>query len=113
MSGFKSFDQSTLKSVPKEPGIYMVRAEKPFCRLRGETDILYIGMAGRDLRRRLSTFWRANGRNAKIRFETLKKAGFALHYSYYPCANPREEERLALARFARKHLELPPLNHSE
>ncbi len=104
------FEESTLKLVPKEPGIYKVFTEKKFSRLHGKTNIVYIGKAD-NLKRRIRSFWKGT-RNARYRFQNLIEAGFPLSYSFFVCNNPRKTEEHELAEFERKHLELPPLNHS-
>ena len=97
--------------VPKSSGIYKIYASFSFPRLHGETNILYIGKA-KNLRRRLGTFIRGRGRNALPRFQRLQKNGFCLMFSYKPCDDPKLQEVLSLTKYERKHLELPPLNHS-
>ena len=111
MRGFKSFTRETLEKVPEKPGVYIVRSSKSFKRLRGRTNIVYIGMA-KNLRRRVATFWRSSGRNAKPRFEALVLAGFHLRFFYQECQNPHDVEQKILLFYEKKHLELPPLNHA-
>jgi excinuclease UvrABC nuclease subunit len=97
--------------VPRKPGIYKIHSVDFFLRLKGETDILYIGKA-QNLKNRLKTFVRGKGRKAIGRFENLKKSSFKLTFSFQQCQNPKEKEKEELQKFERKHLELPPLNHS-
>lgn len=117
------------KRLLENSGIYKIRASRQFKRLRGKIDILYIGLATKSRRNnllsRLLTF--PNGfekmqenlpfrkRRAIKRFWKLKKRGFQLYFSYSICKTASEcvkKEKDELKKFEQKHLELPPLNHS-
>lgn len=109
--------------IPLRPGIYKIYSRFPFPRLKGKTDVLYIGRASgkKGLRGRLMTFPKGfkaldagrpyRKRQAIKRFWKLKKAGFKLYFSYMACRNPKREERRELQDFETIHLEIPPLNH--
>jgi excinuclease UvrABC nuclease subunit len=103
------FTKAEVSSVPNKPGIYFVLCNKEFERLKGRTNIIYIGKAN-NLAQRLT-----NKRNALPRFTTLRKNGFELKF-IYKTSSTQEQARLmeisALQTYERKHLELPPLNHS-
>jgi hypothetical protein len=108
-----SLTKEEIDKVKEEAGIYTIYCSVAFQRLRGQTDILYIGKAeGKTLRRRIMSVITGKGREAWPRFQRLQDAGFNLSFSYEPCLNPKEREREELIEYENKHLELPPLNHS-
>jgi hypothetical protein len=103
------------KQIPSVPGIYVVFSEKSFVRLRGKTNIVYIGKAN-NLSQRVPTLWKGTMRRAKERFDDLRKnTEYKNLYfrCYYPYPEPEKKEEEELKSFKRKHLELPPLNHNE
>ena len=105
------FTKEEAKLLPNKLGIYFILADKPFSRLQGKTNILYIGQA-----KKRTLFKRLIGRrNALPRFEALRKNGFRLSFKYKVAkseAGARKMEVKELKAYERKHLELPPLNHS-
>ncbi len=105
------FTKEEARLAPKKFGIYFILANRSFSRLRGRTNILYIGQA-----KTRTLFKRLTGRrNALPRFELLKKNGFKLTFKYRVATSglkAREMETKELKAYQRKHLELPPLNHS-
>lgn len=103
------FTKEEVAKVPHQPGVYFVFSQKEFPRLKGKTNIIYIGTAN-------NLFKRLTGRrNALPRFTALRRNGFMLTFKFYK-RNTREEakelERKKLKAFENKHLELPPLNHA-
>jgi excinuclease UvrABC nuclease subunit len=103
------FTKDEVTTVPNKPGIYFVLSDKYFSRLKGRTNIIYIGKAN-NLAQRL-----INKRNALPRFMTLRNSGFKLTF-LFKTSGTKEQARLmeikALRQYENKHLELPPLNHS-
>lgn len=110
-----------IKNIPNNSGIYIIYSDFLFPRLRGETDILYIGK-GNKLRERLMTFPKGfvaiqqgktyRGRKGIPRFWRLKEAGANLLFSYELSSEPEKKEQEALEVYERDHLELPPFNRS-
>lgn len=103
------FTRAEVSTVPNKPGIYFVLCNKEFERLKDKTNIIYIGKAN-NLAQRL-----VNKRNALPRFMTLRKNGFELKFLYKTSSTKeqaRQMEISALRKYEKKHLELPPLNHS-
>lgn len=103
------FTKDEVIKVPSSPGVYFVLCDKEFARLKGKTNILYIGKAT-NLAKRLTT-----RRNALPRFMLLRKHGFKLTFIYKTTAT-KEQARILEVKHLRKyessHLELPPLNHA-
>lgn len=103
------FTKDEAVKVPSSPGIYFVLCDKEFARLKGKTNILYIGKAT-NLAKRLT-----GRRNAMPRFTLLRKYGFKLTFKFI-ITTTKEEARILEAKHLRKyessHLELPPLNHA-
>ncbi len=103
------FSKEELKSVPKKPGVYFVFINKQFSRLKGRTNIIYIGKAT-NLYKRL-----IRPRKALPRFTTLRTKGFVLKFHLKitkTIAQARQREIIELKKFERLHLELPSLNRS-
>jgi hypothetical protein len=116
-----------ISKVASTSGIYIISTDFKFSRLKGITDILYIGKAN-DLHKRLSTF--SNGfefcklkkhlknrpvykrRHAIWRFWDLYCEGYQLFFSTKKSKSPKKQEKSYLGQYHKKHLELPPLNHS-
>jgi hypothetical protein len=103
-------------------GVYAFRLKSEFPRLRGFSQVLYIGMCNRDAVRnrrpglwhRLANYRQANaGAAQRLKdVETAFGGRCQVEYSYVPCDLPREVEKALLADYYRKHLEFPPLNRS-
>jgi hypothetical protein len=128
---FKSNVQVALtawvSALPDEPGLYVVTLDRLFPRLRSETDILYIGQAGKPvngapatIRRRWASRWgfpTYNEVDLRHVMRSLLSSGEQLSVL---CACPipildvllRREAEL-LDRFFQDHLELPPLNRAK
>ena len=104
------FTKEEAKLAPKKLGIYFILASKSFSRLRGRTNIVYIGET-----RSKTLFERLVGRRDGLyRFEKLRNNGFKLRFKCRIAKDktPREMEVEALQKYEKQHLELPPLNHS-
>lgn len=106
------FTKEEAKNVLKKPGVYFIYSDKRFSRLNGTTNIIYIGLAKVDLFKRLTT----KNRKARPRFERLREHKHNLTFKIKKVCRTekqaREFEARALLKFEEKHLELPPLNHS-
>lgn len=100
-----------INKVENKPGVYIIRTNLLFPRLKSKTDIIYIGKA-MHLRMRLLTFPKQKGRKAIQRFLRLQQHGFKLSFSFQVSDRPKELERELILKYELKHLELPPLNHS-
>lgn len=113
---------------PPAPGLYVVTLETSFSRLRGETDILYIGQAGRllrsgvqaTLRQRWKDYWGCTTpteRDFRDTLFDLIEAGKRVRVVFTERAITPEElneqEAGLLHRFHSDHRELPPLNRAK
>lgn len=103
-------------------GVYAFRLKRPFLRLKGESQILYIGMCNQNPKRnkrpglwhRLNNY-RQNNRGSSRRLKLLSEhvgGDDQIEYAYVVCDNPRETENELLEDYFRQHLELPPLNRA-
>ncbi len=107
-----------LAAAPTEVGVYVIRRNTPFPRIRDESDILYIGSAtNRDgLRMRLRHYFHP-GPTQWTNQRLLARCGDSSDYdiSFVTCANEDaalELEIGLLTRYRGDHLELPPENRS-
>lgn len=102
--------EDEVRKISKVSGIYLIHFETTFSRLRGKTDVLYIGRA-KDLRKRLMTFFGKGKRKALCRFTRLQELGHQLYFSIEECGDYKTREVERIRKFEEDHLELPPLNH--
>lgn len=112
--------KSAVSKVPARPGVYALRLASPplIGRLRGESDVIYIGHAGKGkggLRGRLKQHlsprsdvvdlgWRLPGvteTRGPLEF-AWKESDSGMH--------AKTEEGFWLCRYCQEHLEFPPLN---
>lgn len=93
-------------------GIYVYRCARgiAFGRLKGKSDVVYIGRSSRPVHR--------SKQHARLRGD-IKDQGWrlklieshvGLEIGFFPCGQPEEQERELLTRYFRDHLELPPAN---
>jgi len=117
-SEWMELTDENLEKAPKKKGVYQLRTNKKFERLKGETDILYIGCG--DLYDRLTCFeelddvkkddiWlhdvRPRLRNYIRNFPDAK-----VEFRYITTDKHQELEKILLDDFETEHLELPPFN---
>lgn len=103
-------------------GVYAFRLKSEFPRLRGNSQVLYIGMCNQNpeknkrpgLWHRLQNYRQANdGASRRLKDVESEFGGRSkLEFSYVPCESPREVEIALLSDYYQRHLELPPLNRS-
>lgn len=116
ISEWHPFNKETVESAPGQHGIYIFRTaqSKRFGRLKGESDILYIGSTkgGRGLRGRLQQYFSPGHRQlTNIRIHAMAKK-YDMEIAWYPCAEAGNLELQLLRRYIDDHDELPPLNHA-
>jgi hypothetical protein len=106
--------QSVTALVPDKPGVYEVRADFEFGRLKGHSRIVTIGSANRSLRQRLIRQRFANTERFMNRAEKLLyRAGHTLEFRYATTAGgqvARQMEAKRLEEYEKEHWELPPGN---
>ena len=102
--------------APPQKGAYIIRKAggKAFGRLRGKSDILYIGKSeGKGgLKRRLSFYLRPGKTQWTSRriHEMSKK--YEMEIAWCPSSEPKNLEHKLLNKYLLDHDELPPLNHA-
>lgn len=108
-------------SVPPLSGVYLITADKEFERIRGNSDILYIGRSG-NLRTRMKyllkyflplDFVGNWGRHtARDALKTIiEETKIKIFLSYVTCQNCKDIETLLLQKYCKNHIESPPLNN--
>lgn len=117
ISGWHPFNKETVKSAPGQHGIYIFRMaqSKRFGRLKGESDILYIGSTkgSRGLRGRLQQYFSpGHGQFTNIRIHSMAKK-YNMEIAWCPYAEAGNLELQLLRRYFEDHDELPPLNHAD
>jgi len=104
-----------LAGVPEDQGVYVFRLKggKVFGRLRGESDILYIGSTKKGLRSRIYQYLHPGPTQwTNIRVGKLREK-YQIELSWSKDRNPKAAEHNLLVRYFRDHDELPPLNHAD
>jgi len=109
-------------SLPHKPGTYVLRLNRHFERLKGKSDILYIGCTekGGTLNSRIGGFLRGTGgddRTAKRIRRNLVERGYLNHVEVsWVTTDSREKartlEKHLLRQYEEDHEELPPWNRS-
>lgn len=109
LSAWEFWPQPALAKAPQTPGAYIFRLPMSFGRMQGSSDIVYVGLAKASLRRTL-TGHRHRGIGKLLRL--VEDLG-GLQVAWRICPNRTDaeltESRL-LGKYARQHIELPPLN---
>jgi len=109
-------NEKCVKKTPKQPGAYVIRkgGGQRFGRLRGKSDILYIGSteAKGGLRQRLRQYLHpgpTQWTNRRINKLLIK---YKMEVAWCTCNEPGNLEHQLLRRYLKEHDELPPLNHA-
>lgn len=101
-------DASCGQPAPERPGVYYIAAPEAFPRLKGSTDLLYIGST-KNLRKRLADH------RCSIKRCALPWPGKALRMGWSEtktAAEAKNREAILQSRYWNEHLELPPLNRA-
>jgi hypothetical protein len=111
LSAWKPWPRPALARAPEEPGVYIFRLPQCFGRMQGASDIVYIGLAKKSIKRRLI----GHRRTAIGLFADSYGDVGTLQVAWKSC-EPSEatmmESRL-LGKHRREHVELPPLNRQQ
>jgi len=106
-------ERQLLRAIPESPGVYALRAARPFGRFVGESDIVYIGSTTR-LRRRIRFYFHPGPTqltNLRIRKMLKDRADVQLAFATSQDADEAKElEEHLLERYETEHGELPPFN---
>jgi len=122
-SPWADWSLGTVQLAPTKPGVYVFRLPqtKALSRLKGESDIIYIGATkkgSRTLRDRLRDHLRSRDdkKDLGCRLERVIKEVGPLQISWRQCethTDAIELERKLLAEYTDGHIEFPPLNRQE
>lgn len=103
-------------------GVYSFRLTQDFERLKGTSNVLYIGMVFQNpetnkrpgIWHRLMNYRQNNGGGLKRLKEVIAHFRGRAHieYAYYQCVSPRKVEKMLLENYHLQHLEIPPLNRA-
>ncbi|MFH0972827.1 MAG: hypothetical protein V1768_02430 [Patescibacteria group bacterium] len=117
----KEKNLSFIKKVPNESGVYIIFANREIQRLKGKSNIIYIGKseALRDRLKDLFMYLLPYGAYDYFRPHTartammkiLKETNLKLTISYIKKSNPREFESRLIVKYCNSHIEPPPLNN--
>lgn len=105
------FDSKGIEELPDCEGVYVIRMAhgKTMGRLKGDSDIIYIGCG--KVKTRLSAHLNPRSDFAdKGWLITLVKKEYKLEFGYFVSPIPANEELELLLGYLKEHLELPPLN---
>ena len=109
-------DEQMIKSLPPEHGVYVMRLNRVFGRLKGESDILYVGSTD-DLHQRIvNNYWRGRGGETTKRIRNYlfsKNYLSQVEVSWVVCQSPKNLEAKILERYENEHHELPPWNRQK
>lgn len=113
-SWFNIRDENLKKSLPSEPGVYQIRTDFEINRLKGSSELVYIGAANDSLSKRLSLklFGNFTGLDRADKW-LLFNSKNVLELRYVTTANESDAkylEALLLWEYENKHWEIPPGN---
>jgi len=117
----KEINKKFVLSVPRESGVYVVMVQCDIKRLRGQSNILYIGRS-RNLQRRMkyllkyflpADFVGSWGRHtARDAIKTIiTETDHKPEISYRVFSNYKDMESVLLQAYCKNHIEGPPLNN--
>ena len=104
--------ESSLKYATKENGVYCIRLQKAICRVKGKSDIAYIGSATHEFKTRFRGYMKpgpTQRTNKRVKGFSEK---YKLEVSFLVTNKPKYYEGLLLEAYLADHDELPPLNRS-
>jgi hypothetical protein len=113
----RPLNKSTLSGIPKQSGVYRIVSREPFGRLRGQSNIIYIGCSCKGT----EGLWLEIGnllnpqRQHFYTLEAVRKPGLQLEYEYVttPAEQAKDIEYHLLDRYESEHFELPPANRAK
>jgi hypothetical protein len=113
--------EDAVEKAPKDYGIYFFRLTQKFHRLKGTSDILYIGSTinkNGGLRKRFKQYLRPSEQKTNERIkeflDTYKSVGIRgkVKVGWIQTKKARGEEKVLLKLYLKEHCELPPLNRN-
>lgn len=113
-----TFEENIEKNIPNDKGIYIIKEENSVERVKGKSDIIYIGQG--KLKDRLYAilgyfYGKSNEKNwphtaKKEIFRLLSEEKKNLFVSYHITRTCKNLEKELLHRYEKDHIELSPLN---
>ena len=128
---YRAGDLKSLKrarpSIPCEHGVYIIRAPEPLPRVRGASNVVYVGQSGGGSRGGKQGIGPGNGGPGRLfntrgadelvrkRIEGLFPNGtFVVECTFVSSPeDPEELEARLLRAYVETHCELPPANHAQ
>ena len=105
---FSTIDGS---EVPSVKGVYVFKTEEQFCRLKGESNILYIGYTDNLQRRLIENYKKGKGGKTTQRIRSYINDTYSEIAKIGWIENaPKEKEVELLKWYEKDHHELPPWN---
>lgn len=91
--------------------VYAWSTQKPIPRLRGISNVVYIGQTSQTLFKRHARYARIESAHLNwLRYEHIISEFGPIVITYAECSAPLKIEKTMLEEYFRLHLELPPLN---
>jgi excinuclease UvrABC nuclease subunit len=114
-SEWRELTKGSLESVPESPGIYEIRTDYDFGRLKDKSNIVYVGRTGqgRNLKKRLSARVNNPGKFLSRAERFLLSEGHFLEFRFAVAECQEDAKRMEaerLAEYDREYWELPPGN---
>ncbi|MEM0149194.1 MAG: hypothetical protein QW346_02935 [Candidatus Micrarchaeaceae archaeon] len=104
--------ESSLEYATNENGVYCMRLQEAICRVKGKSDIAYIGSATNGFKTRFRGYMNPGPtQKTNIRVKEFSRK-YKLEVSFLVTDKPKFYESLLLEEYLADHDELPPLNHS-
>lgn len=106
-----------LSGIPKVPGVYRIIAKEPFGRLKGQSNVAYLGCSSKGVQ----GLWLEIGnllnpqRQHYYTLYRILESGLQLEYEYVttPSNEAEDIEYHLLDQYESEHLELPPANRAK
>jgi len=112
INNWKKFKNIQENNIPGKKGLYVLRLNERFGRLKGSSDILYIGWS-ENLRHRLWDNYKTGtgGGTTQRVHNYLKKKDYSERVEIgWEVGVPRDKEKRLLKQYEQEHHELPPWN---
>ncbi len=114
---WRPFDAEQSFQAPEDNGVYVLRQAggKLFGRLKGASDILYIGssICQGGLKQRLSHYFHPGPTQwTNLRINSFLSK-YKMEIAWFVCDEPVNLEHSLLKRYLDDHDELPPFNHAD
>lgn len=107
------FDKEGIANAPQQKGVYVIRKANGqlFDRIRGKSDILYIGSTeGKGgLKKRLQGYFQHSAKGTNLRVQEIA-AKYKMEIAWCVCDKPYNFETNLNQQYQKDHDQLPPLN---